>query len=191
MADDFVICTGADLVARISGGEKAAEAELVSTFGRGVLTMLLARTHDFDAARDLSQEVMLAVICALRRGKLRNHDSLSAFIRGTALHLANKHLQTLGRERGRLATPVAPGLANPEEILDFHEQALLVQRELNRLDSTDRTILQLSLGEGLSPAGIAERLGLKPERVRKRKSRAMRRIALKVKRLLATRDSRR
>ncbi len=187
----FVVCTGADLVARIMNGDRSAEAEIVGAFRCGVFAMLLARTRDLEAARDLSQEVMLAVLCALREGKLRNHYSLPAFVRGTAMHIANKYFQTLGRERGRLAVPAALGLAGPEEVLDFHEQALLVQRELNRLDSTDRTILQLSLGEGLSPAEIAGRLGLKPECVRKRKSRAMHRIAVKVKRLLVARGERR
>ncbi len=184
------LAVSADLGQRIRDGDGAAEAQLVTIFRRAVFAMLLARTHDLEAARDLSQDVMLAILRALREGKVRNNNSLSAFVRGTALNLANKHIQTVQQKRRRILVPDDPTPADPEEVLEFHERLRLVQREVRRLDSTDRAILDLTFEKGLSPAEIGDRLGLAPEFVRVRKSRAVHRISERVKRLLRRRGER-
>ncbi len=184
------LAVSANLGERIRDGDSAAEDELVTVFRGGVFAMLLARTHDLEAARDLSQDVMLAVLRALREGKLRKEESLAAFIRGTALNLANKHIQTVQQRRRRIIVPDDPTPADPEEVLEFHDRLRLVQREVGRLDSTDRRILDLTFERGLSPAEIGEQLGLTPELVRVRKSRAVHRISERVKRLLRRRGQR-
>ncbi len=185
------LAVSTNLGERIRDGDAAAEDELIATFRGAVFAMLVARTGDLEAARDLSQDVMLAVLRALREGKLRKEESLAAFVRGTALNLANKHIQTRQRQRGRILVPADPTPADPEEVLEFHERLRLVQREVRRLESTDRAILDLTFEKGLSPAEIGDRLGLKPEFVRARKSRAVHRISERVKRLLRRRGARR
>jgi RNA polymerase sigma factor (sigma-70 family) len=47
---------------------------------------------------------------------------------------------------------------------------------ISRLGKSEQEILRLTLVEGLKPGEIATRLGLKPEVVRKRKSRAVHRV---------------
>ena len=57
------------LVARIRAGDCLAEDELINTYRRGVLVIATARTRDREAARDLAQEVLIAVLKALREGQ--------------------------------------------------------------------------------------------------------------------------
>ena len=54
------------LTERICAGDRGAEKELVECFSRRVFALLVARTRDREASRDLFQEVMLAITIALR-----------------------------------------------------------------------------------------------------------------------------
>jgi RNA polymerase sigma factor (sigma-70 family) len=51
-----------------------------------------------------------------------------------------------------------------------------VRQALTQLSATDRDILHLSFFEALTPVEIADRLGEPALRIRKRKSRALRRL---------------
>jgi DNA-directed RNA polymerase specialized sigma24 family protein len=72
--------TGASLVSRIRDGDRAAEEELGNTYRRGVLLICHVRTRDREAARDLAQEIFIAVLRALRQEQLRDAEKLAAFI---------------------------------------------------------------------------------------------------------------
>src|SRR5215469_17837179 len=80
------------LAQRIFEGDPSAEQELVTTYRRGVLITANARTRDYEAALDLTQDVLVAVLKALREGKLRQPDKLSAFVNGVARNLINNYL---------------------------------------------------------------------------------------------------
>ena len=60
--------TTSDLAERIRLGDAPAESALVDRFYSRIYAMALARTRDTGVARDLSQEVMMSVLCALRAG---------------------------------------------------------------------------------------------------------------------------
>jgi RNA polymerase sigma-70 factor (ECF subfamily) len=146
--------------------------------------MVVARTGDPEAARDLTQDVLLVVVSALRNGHLREAERLVAFVYGTARNVINNYLRT--RSRLPKEDPLddaldLAGTANPA--VEGSERIALVQRALAALDSTDRQILMLTLVEGLKPGEIAARLGLTSEVVRARKSRAMKKTTERVKRL--------
>ena len=55
--------------------------------------------------------------------------------------------------------------------------------EIERLDETDREILNLTLLKGMKPGEIAAELDLSDEVVRQRKSRAVKRIAERIRSL--------
>src|SRR5262245_66681818 len=82
------------LVRRIRDGDRSAEDELVENYLRGVFLIAVARTRDREAARDLTQEILMAVLQALRQGQIRESNKLAAFIQGTARNRSNKHLRT-------------------------------------------------------------------------------------------------
>jgi RNA polymerase sigma factor (sigma-70 family) len=174
------------LAERIRCGETSAEEELDRLFRRRVLFLALARTRDPEGARDVTQDVMLAVVLALRDGHLREAERLAAFVYGTARNVISNYLRT--RSRLPKEDPIGDELHLPSmpDPIEHTERADLVQRALGALDSNDRKILLLTLVEGLKPGEIAVRLGLTAEVVRTRKSRALKKTIERVKKLSRT-----
>lgn len=161
------------LATRVCTGDAAAEEELARLFQTRIRLMVLSRVRDAETARDLSQEVLMAVFVALRKGQLREREKLAAFVYGVARNVVNGYF----RSRPPECVPLSPDAVSPgadELVRKIHERRI-VDRFLESLDATDRRILGLTLREGLKPGEIAERLGLSSEVVRARKSRAIRR----------------
>jgi RNA polymerase sigma factor (sigma-70 family) len=166
----------AALFERIRLGDSAAEEELVESFGGRVYAMAMARTRDREASRDLVQDVLWAVVHALRGGHLRAPDKLAAFVSGTARNLINNYCRTRTREaRDIPATPEA-STVDADQALDEQRRAAVVRGALRGLEIIDRNILTLTLVDGLSAVEIAARVGLNPDAVRQRKSRAVKRV---------------
>jgi RNA polymerase sigma factor (sigma-70 family) len=165
----------AELVARVSAGQTDAEATLVEHFLPRVRVMMLARTRDADLARDLTQETLVAVLQALRRGQIREPERVAAFVHGVARNIANNHARGV---RTQAVEPLEELPAEPcvEADFDERERQALLARSLDALAESDRQILLLTLVDGLKPGEIAERLGLSAEVVRARKSRAQKRV---------------
>jgi len=169
----------ARLVGRIRSGDRLAEEELVITYQRGVFAIAAARTRDREASRDLAQDVLIAVLKALREGQLRESEKLAAFIQGTARNLINNHLRRQGsRAEVELPEDELPG-ADPVEELESAERRRLIQLEMRSFNTTDQQILLLSLVDGHSLAEVAQRLSMSHDAVRARKSRMLKKITKK------------
>jgi RNA polymerase sigma-70 factor, ECF subfamily len=168
------------LAQRVRQGDRQAEHELAQVYHRRVLVMMLSRVRPAETARDLTQEVMLAVLVALRKGQLRDEEKLAAFIHGTARNVLNGFY----RARGPETLPLEPehAVIGADEILDQLQSRALVARVLDCLDEDDRTVLSLILVEGLKPGEAAQRLGLSSEVVRARKSRAIKKAVERLRR---------
>src|SRR5574340_978937 len=89
------------LVEAIRRGERAGEAEFAERFHDRVLTVALRRLKDSEAARDVAQDTILAVLLSLREGRLNHADRLSAFVFGTARNLINNHFRLGDRRNER------------------------------------------------------------------------------------------
>lgn len=166
----------AALAAGILAGDPAAEQALAVHYRRRVLLMMLARLRDRDAAEELAQDTMLAVIAALRKGQLRQAESLGAFVHGVARNLANNHLRTV-RARPVTVELTDDSLASVPHV-DFEgaQRLALVRREIARLEPIDREVLMRTLVDGQKPGQIAREMSLSSDVVRARKSRALRRV---------------
>ena len=171
------------LAERIHGHEPSAEEEFVRLFSDRVRFLVLARTRDPEVARDLAQDVMLAVVRALRGEQLRDPERLAGFVYGTARNVLNNYLRTRSRQPKEDPIDDALNLAQPPARVDDSERMGLVRRALAFLDPTDRQILWLTLVEGLKPGEIGARVGMTGEIVRARKSRALKKTIERVKRL--------
>jgi RNA polymerase sigma factor (sigma-70 family) len=171
---------------RVRSREPAAEEELVRLFSDRIAFLVRMRTRDAEAARDLTQEVMLAVVLALREGQLRDSERLAAFVYGTARNVINNYLRTRSRQPREDPIDAALNLGNIQDPIENSDRDALVRLALSVLDSTDRKILLLTLVEGLKPGEIAIQLGLTSEVVRARKSRALKKVTERVKRLSRT-----
>lgn len=173
------------LAQRILAGDRSAEDELVSTYRRGVFVIAVARTRDREAANDLTQEILIAILKALRDGQLRESGKLAAFIQGTARNLINNYLRSKSHHP-EVELDEEAFSSDPVEELESLERQRLVRRELESFSITDQQILLLSLVDGHSLAEVALRLNLSHDAVRARKSRAVRKIAKKFARVSQT-----
>ena len=167
----------AALVRRVQAGDRSAEDELVVHFQRGLSFFLRRRLRDSEAARELTNDVLMAMLRAVRENRLQDAGKLSAFVQGTARNLLNNHL------RARFARPVVEPLgaepASDDPNIDFELKERVAQMEaaIAALGLTERRILLMTIEDGLKPGEIARDLGLSPEVVRARKSRALRKLA--------------
>ncbi len=173
----------AALAKRILQGDSSAEDELARLFSERVLMMTLVRVRDPEAARDLTQEAMLAVLRALRNGQVREPERLAGFVHGTALNLIHNYFRTRGQQPKQEPLPDELPSSNTIGSAEGDERISLVRQALKRLDSIDRRILLLTLVEGMKPGEIARELGLKPDLVRQRKCRAVRKVIEQMRRL--------
>lgn len=174
---------GAGLAERILAGDESAEHEFVIEFGPRVNVLVLARTRNPNVADDLVQDVLLAVLLALRDGKLEDPTKLSGFVLGTARNIVSNFLRRSNPLRLDLDTLHAPRTDWPDWRAAHSQRRRLVCIEIERLDDTDRDILSLTLVKGMQPGEIATKLNLSAEVVRQRKSRAIRRIGERIRSL--------
>ncbi len=163
------------LADRIFAGDSAAETEIASRYREKVFVVAVSRTRDPEAAADISQETLLAVLIALREGRLRNPENLSSFIYGTARNLINNHIRR-GAQRGEEPLPDDLNSVQPGSEPEQGERRRLVAQALQSLGPADRQILAMTLVENLKPGEIAARVNLGTDVVRARKSRALKRI---------------
>jgi RNA polymerase sigma-70 factor (ECF subfamily) len=166
-----------DLPQRIAAGDRSAEGDLVEYFTRPVFALISGRLRDAERARDLTQDVLVAVLSALRAGRLREDEALHGFVLATA----RNHVFTHFRERSRQprmeevsADLVAPPIADR---LEERERLETLRKALRRLSNDEREILRLTTLERLAPEEAGAKLGITPEAVRKRKSRALKKLA--------------
>lgn len=163
------------LVSRVAGGDRQAEGELVEHFAPRVRAMAVVRTRDRDLARDLTQETLMAVLQAFRKGQVRDQDRVEGFVAGVARNVINNY------KRRSLKHPESPldeetPAAAVEDDHDGPERRRLMARALATLSPADRQVLLLTLVDGLKPGQIAEKIGVSADVARTRKSRALKRI---------------
>ena len=167
------------LVARIYAGEARAEEELVACYQRPVLAIATARTRDREAALDLTQEIMMAVLKAVRAGQVREAQKLAAFVHGTTRNLINNYVRARERRAESELDPAELLSQHPIEELELAEQRRLVRKELESYSVRDQQILLFSLVDGHSLMEVASRLKMSHDAVRARKSRLIRKITRK------------
>ena len=148
----------AELVRRVEGGDRSAEAELVRRHGRGVSLLLGRHTRTAAEAEDLYQDTFRLAIEKLRAGELRDPSRLPAFLARMARNLAIEHYRKAGRRKTDTASDTveragesgsapafpmaAPSFPGPlGEILE-REEAALVRRVIGELSTErDREVL--------------------------------------------------
>jgi RNA polymerase sigma-70 factor (ECF subfamily) len=179
------------LVARITHGDGEAEAALALQFYPRILAMARARLHGAPAAADITQDTILAVLEALRAGRIREPARLPAFVLSTARNLINGFLRNQTRSREVLRDPPQePGQNDPTPFeLDDEQRFALVGEALDRLKPIDQQILRLTLVEGMTSREIAPLVGLDPGAVRTRRARAVKVVTRRIEKMTRGRRS--
>jgi RNA polymerase sigma factor (sigma-70 family) len=164
------------MVRAIADGDRDSEREFVQRYLKPVRAMLVARSRNSDLAADLQQDVMIEAICALRRGQLREPAKLTSFVLAIARNTLNNYLRANSRTVALEFPDDLPEVNSEPARLEEQEWEPRALKAISSLDPVDRSILQLTLIDGLKPGAIAERLRINPDVVRQRKLRATRRV---------------
>lgn len=158
---------------------RTPELQVVEQLRLGLQIMALRALGDPEAAEEAVQETLVRALEALRDDRPRDPKKLGAFVRGIARHVIADACSARRRTAPLDAVPESERVTSdddPLSVLISDEERSGVRRALAQLSPADRDILHLSFFEGLNPAEIAERLGEPALRIRKRKSRALRRL---------------
>ncbi len=140
------VALAADLVHRIHGGDRQAEALFVEHFSRGISFFLRHHAPSWELADDLHQETFRIALERLRQRTLDDPGRLGGFLVGVARNL----LRNEGRRRMRsavddqeFALEKAPDLAaDPLRALIDDEDARHVRQLVNELgNARDRQVL--------------------------------------------------
>ena len=164
------------LAARIQSRDSAAEEEFFRAFQPRVRGYAMVRARDHAIAEELTQEVLWTAIRALRDGKVQRPEQLPAFVLGTARNLINDERRNQWRARTEpLDEQAEQAIAAARD--DTFERHHAARQAIAKLEPHERWVLMLTLVEGLGPDEIAARLKITSESVRKRKSRALKKLA--------------
>ena len=179
-----------ELTQRILAGDPGSENEFARYFYPHFLVMAAGRLRDQEAAREITHEVLLGVLQALREGRLREPVKLPAFVAGTARNLINQHIQQQIRLRNldALGLNEAAGSGRPsgepETEVEDEERKSIVRAALQMLRPVEQRILFLTLTKGLNPREIALKMDMKPANIRNRKSRALKAVRREVQKMI-------
>jgi RNA polymerase sigma-70 factor (ECF subfamily) len=135
-----------DIVRRITAGDSTAEDEIIRRYERGIAVIIDNVVRNQSATEDLSQETFRIVIEKLRRGDLRQPESLSGFVCSVAKNAAIEYIRRTRRSNLREETGDAEHICDPapnqlEEML-ARERAEIVRQVIGELKSErDRDVL--------------------------------------------------
>jgi RNA polymerase sigma-70 factor (ECF subfamily) len=160
-----------DLAARLARGEPAALDEVVERYGRRVVALARRLLGWSEGADDVAQDVFLAV---WQKGRsFRGEAQLWTYL---AAITVNRSRSTLRRRwlADRTLRAIAPFRAQSQapQALGADETAQAVRAAIARLPQTYREVIVLRYLEELSVRQVAEVLGLRPNTVEVRLSRA-------------------
>lgn len=156
--------------------------EILAQLTDGLRIIATRALGDRDAAQDAVQETLLRVLGTLRGKGLPDGYTLESYVYGTLRHvIGDAH-----RSRHRfLSLPdwLAWNDASPLDQLVDDQDAERIQRAMRTLDREDRALLRACYVEGEKVVDIARQLNQPPDRIRKRKSRALQRLRAALARL--------
>jgi RNA polymerase sigma-70 factor (ECF subfamily) len=164
-------------VEEIQRGQAAAEAALYERYAARVYYLALSELRSPADAEDVRAETFLRVLQAIRQGQLRSPQALASFILGTAHNVIREEARK-ARKVDRLddqegAQSESQQHDNP--FLTLEVKGAIAQ-VIRRLKPREQAFLRMYYYEELEPAEIAARLGVKEERLRLVKSRALKRF---------------
>jgi len=163
----------AELVRQIgSGTDREAEAELFRRMAPRIRLYGLRHMRDEHAAEDLTQQVLITTIEALRAGRLRESEKLASFVLGTC-RMTVLDLRRNAQRKERLLAQFGADLLAPvhpsEPCLDHDQLARCVQS----LKERERAVIVLTFYDEQTGADVAGFLGVSEANVRVIRHRAI------------------
>lgn len=165
----------AELVGQISSGDREAEAELFRRMAPRIRLYGLRHLRDEPASEDLTQQVIITTLEALRAGRLREPEKLASFVLGTCRMMVlnlrrgvQRKESLLERFGADLLAPVQPSIPN----LDRDQLTRCVQS----LTERERAVVVMTFYDEQTGADVASFLGVSEANVRVIRHRAIHRL---------------
>jgi RNA polymerase sigma-70 factor (ECF subfamily) len=164
----------ADLALRVGQGDSEAEAEVCRRMAPRIQLYGLRHLRSRHAADDLVQQVLIAILEALRGGRLRDPDKLRHFVLGTCRLTVSGQRRSANRQEQLLAAfgsnllldqPSAPALGDAQ-----------LARCVQALKERERSVVVLTFYDDQTAAETAAFLGISEANVRVIRHRAIRQL---------------
>ena len=136
-----------DLVSRVRNGERAAEAEMIERYSRGLRFLLRRKTRDPHLAEDFLQETWAIALVKIRDKGLDNPGRLAGYLCGIANNLAIGEQRRVNRQRtavnSEIVALIPDNSSNPFRHVSRAEVCTQVHKLLDDLKTErDREILK-------------------------------------------------
>jgi RNA polymerase sigma-70 factor (ECF subfamily) len=166
----------AELVRRISSGiDSEAEAELFRRMAPRIRLYGLRHLRDACASDDLTQQVLIATLGALRAGRLRDPEKLASFVLGTC-RMTVLDLRRGAQRKKRLLEQFGADLLTPAQSDMPHLDHEQLTRCLENLKERERSVIVMSFYDERVGADVAGFLGVSEANVRVIRHRAIRQL---------------
>jgi RNA polymerase sigma-70 factor (ECF subfamily) len=151
------------------------EHRLCESFAPRLLVWGRRRLGDSDAAADLAQEVLVAVVQALREGRVRDRERMGAYVFAVARTMAAHDREVQRRHRGILEKFVAD-LVGEAEAKESGVDLARLGDCLTKLPPRERHVVHASFFEGREADDIASAIETTAGNVRVIRHRALDRL---------------
>jgi RNA polymerase sigma-70 factor (ECF subfamily) len=160
------------LVAAAATGDRQAETVLCRRFAAAVRTFWRRRVHGTEVD-ELTQDVMLRLVQALRAGQISDAERVGGFVLGICRNLARERARQAER-RAALWTEFGETLASlAEEPALARYQLAQLEDCLSQMTQRSRDVLRHAYVDGHSAAEIGARLAMTEGNVRVVRHRAL------------------
>jgi RNA polymerase sigma-70 factor (ECF subfamily) len=155
------------LVARAAEGDRAAETAVCARFASAVRLFARRRLRAHDAVEEFGQDVMLALVEALRAGTIEEPQRLGGFVLGICRNLArdrarqNERREELWQRHGVTLESMAVAPPEPASYEFLHLEDCLSQ-----LPKRSRDLVRLAYIEAREADDIATHMGTTAVNVR-------------------------
>jgi RNA polymerase sigma-70 factor (ECF subfamily) len=166
----------AELVRRIgSGSDREAEAELFRRMAPRIRLYGLRHLRHAHASDDLTQQVLIATLGALRAGHLRDPEKLASFVLGTC-RMTVLDLRRGAQRKQRLLEQFGADLLTHAQSSMPHLDHELLTRCVEHLKERERSVIVMSFYDERVSADVAGFLGVSEANVRVIRHRAIRQL---------------
>ena len=127
-----------DIVERIGGGDRQAEATLVARYRPRLLHVLARMTSDFSLAEDVANEALLTVISQLREEPIDSPSRLGGYLYGVAKNVMRSQQRKFNKESGTEPATLdlfAAPIPNQTELLEQMDVSRTVRRVLDEVSN--------------------------------------------------------
>jgi RNA polymerase sigma-70 factor (ECF subfamily) len=163
----------AELVRQIgSGSNQEAETELFCRMAPRIRLYGLRHLRDAHASEDLTQQVMITTLEALRAGRLREPEKLAAFVMGTC-RMTVLDLRRGAQRKKRLLEQFGADLLGSVQLSMPHLDHDQLTRCVQNLKERERTVVVMTFYDEETSANVASFLGVSEANVRVIRHRAI------------------